>query len=403
MKIWITLFIGIWSVMVVGKTPETLGLEKEIAALSRKEEYEVAIEKLQWIVLDFTSSNAVKAEAFFLKHEIYSKIGIYTEAESNLKWFLQHAVKDTQRAEISEGRYQLFAAILRYKQYDNQKAIAAIEAIRAYSSAYSSTEYALYLFLEGLYKIEVEQSYSSALIDLEGSIELLKQEKSDYLPMVYKEQLRLYILLKNHEKAVESYERGLKYAKELKVTTEALELYRLLANYYQTIGLNRESLALSDSVLVTGTTYNSSHLGSKLYFVEKEVLNHSQTVEQQKSKTITNILLGSVSIVCLLLGLSFVSYRKNRKKKLLIELENRELKTNYSSLKQEQKQEYIKEQEKDENPILTERQATILSLVKEGKTNKEIAVLLCISENTVKYHLKIIYSLLKVKGRSDLI
>ncbi len=399
MKVWITFFIGLWSVLVMGKTPEILELEQEIAELSRKEEYEVAIEKLQWIVLDPTSSNLVKAEAFFLKHEIYSKIGIYTEAESNLKWFLQQAVKDKKTTDSYEGRYKLSSAVLNYKQYEYQKAIALVEEIRPYSSAYSSTEYALYLFLEGLYKIEKEKSYNSALIDLDVSIELLKQEKSDYLPMVYKEQLRLYMLLNKHEKAVESYEHGLRYAEELKVTTEVLELHRLLADYYQSIGWNKESLALSEAVLITGTAYSSPHLGSKLYFVEKDVLKRSKVLEQRKSKTIQSILLGSVVVVCLLIGFSFVSYQKNRKRKTLIELENRELKTNYTSLKQEKE----KKKEQEDQPVLTERQATILSLVKAGKTNKEIALILCISENTVKYHLKIIYNLLKVNGRSELI
>ena len=51
---------------------------------------------------------------------------------------------------------------------------------------------------------------------------------------------------------------------------------------------------------------------------------------------------------------------------------------------------------------LTERQVEIINLIKEGKTNKEIGAILFISENTVKYHLKIIYNILGIGHRWDL-
>lgn len=52
---------------------------------------------------------------------------------------------------------------------------------------------------------------------------------------------------------------------------------------------------------------------------------------------------------------------------------------------------------------LTEREAEILTLLLDGKTNKEIASLSFISENTVKTHLKSIYSKYHVTSRAELI
>ena len=51
---------------------------------------------------------------------------------------------------------------------------------------------------------------------------------------------------------------------------------------------------------------------------------------------------------------------------------------------------------------LSERQTEIVNLVKKGLTNKEIAEQLFISENTVKYHLKSIYTLLGIDSRNSL-
>ncbi|MGI5892927.1 MAG: helix-turn-helix domain-containing protein, partial [Bacillota bacterium] len=52
---------------------------------------------------------------------------------------------------------------------------------------------------------------------------------------------------------------------------------------------------------------------------------------------------------------------------------------------------------------LTERENQVASLLLQGKTYKKIAAELYISENTVKYYVKNIYSKLDIKSRSDLI
>ena len=52
------------------------------------------------------------------------------------------------------------------------------------------------------------------------------------------------------------------------------------------------------------------------------------------------------------------------------------------------------------NYNLTDRQKEIIDFIRSGLTNKEIAAKLFISENTVKYHLKIIYEILDVEHRS---
>jgi len=60
----------------------------------------------------------------------------------------------------------------------------------------------------------------------------------------------------------------------------------------------------------------------------------------------------------------------------------------------------VPEQETEENiEGLTVRETTILHLVAEGKTNKEIASELVISENTVKIHLRNILEKLHMKNR----
>ena len=53
-----------------------------------------------------------------------------------------------------------------------------------------------------------------------------------------------------------------------------------------------------------------------------------------------------------------------------------------------------------EPPVLAKRQLEILKMIGEGATNKHIATTLCISENTVKSHLRAIFESLGVRTRT---
>lgn len=98
----------------------------------------------------------------------------------------------------------------------------------------------------------------------------------------------------------------------------------------------------------------------------------------------------------------YLLFKANKQKRELIERENNLMRKELEQLTLElsEKEESTTENFKEYN--LSERQLEIIELVKQGKTNKEIALKLFISENTVKYHLKNIYTVLKIENRFDL-
>lgn len=55
----------------------------------------------------------------------------------------------------------------------------------------------------------------------------------------------------------------------------------------------------------------------------------------------------------------------------------------------------------DSDHNLSEREQEVLEQIAQGKTNQEIAVALCLSENTVKYYLRNIYQKLEVNNRTE--
>lgn len=50
---------------------------------------------------------------------------------------------------------------------------------------------------------------------------------------------------------------------------------------------------------------------------------------------------------------------------------------------------------------LTARECEVLELVAHGKNNKEIALLLCISQHTVKHHMTHVLEKLQVANRAE--
>jgi DNA-binding NarL/FixJ family response regulator len=96
-----------------------------------------------------------------------------------------------------------------------------------------------------------------------------------------------------------------------------------------------------------------------------------------------------------------VIYQSNRTKRILVEKENTRIHDEIERLT-------IEIDERGNKKInislydLTDRQTEIIHLIQEGKSNKEIANQLFVSENTIKYHLKVIYEILDIAHRTEL-
>ena len=94
-------------------------------------------------------------------------------------------------------------------------------------------------------------------------------------------------------------------------------------------------------------------------------------------------------------------YQSNRTKRILVEKENTRIHDEIERLTQALDEKGNASLNLS-NYNLTDRQKEIIELIRSGLTNKEIASKLFISENTVKYHLKIIYEILDVEHRTEL-
>lgn len=144
-------------------------------------------------------------------------------------------------------------------------------------------------------------------------------------------------------------------------------------------------------------SYKSLNESEKLKRLELKIL-----ADKEKEKEKYALVTFSVTFIffTLLTLYLFSLYKHHKKKRFIIQQENQRVLSELQLVMKEKQTDESNLQLKEQE--LSDRQLQILELIKKGKTNKEIASELYISENTVKYHLKIIYNILDIENRFQL-
>ncbi|MBW7870788.1 MAG: response regulator transcription factor [Flavobacteriia bacterium] len=177
-----------------------------------------------------------------------------------------------------------------------------------------------------------------------------------------------------------------------------VNLYKQLSHFY----VGRKDYKNAYNLFIIGSnligSYDAPSRSGKLNSVEKELMMARKDLELRNDRNKLIFVSVLLIILFILICVLFQLFRVNRKSRKLVEQENDRIRAELEKLTDElAKNNYS---EKDLSRYnLTERQLEIIELIKAGKSNKEIAAELFISENTVKYHLKIIYSLLGIDNR----
>ncbi len=146
--------------------------------------------------------------------------------------------------------------------------------------------------------------------------------------------------------------------------------------------------------------YNANNKCNQLKILEKDKEIQKQEFDLNRSNLIRNFLC----IFCIaLLGGLYLFYRflkSNKEKNILLEKENIRIHDEIQILTSSLSTQGFTKIDLGAFK-LTERQLEIIDLLRQGKTNKEIANTIFISENTVKYHLKVIYDIMNIENRSE--
>ncbi len=146
--------------------------------------------------------------------------------------------------------------------------------------------------------------------------------------------------------------------------------------------------------------YNYKESNNKIKLLEKDLEINKKDNEIRQAKLLRNSLLVICSFLLFGIYLAIRLYKSNKEKSFLLEKENTRIHDELQLLTNSlNSQGFTKIDLSTFN--LSERQMEIIELVRLGKSNKEIANQIFISENTVKYHLKAIYDVMNIENRSE--
>jgi len=228
--------------------------------------------------------------------------------------------------------------------------------------------------------------------------------------------------LKQYQKAFDNITEGLKSAKTIDSKENIMLGYKALTDYYtitedykNALIANKNATAFHDSIV--NETSQKSIISTKIAYetaikdkqIQKLAQEKEISLKKEKSNYLSLLIGALVSVVIIVSILSlFHLFRKN--KELELDKKNSELQ-NYvlqiSKLKDK-----IKDRSPNLNQDLTEkfdklniskREIEVLTLIFNGHSNEEIAQQLFVSKNTIKTHIKHIYSKLDVKNRMQAI
>jgi ATP/maltotriose-dependent transcriptional regulator MalT len=196
----------------------------------------------------------------------------------------------------------------------------------------------------------------------------------------------------------------------LETTGLLSKIYMAEGNYGNAANMLQQYNNLKDTLLNTETRTIIAEMETKYQVKEKNnIIRMLQLQDQLHTKQIRiqTLFITFLIIVFLLSAVLYFSHHKRttlKQQKLRLELQNYLLRMNEMQNKLEnQKEDCGKHSgmEQLEKFNLSKQEMKVISLIAEGYKNAEIAEKLFISQNTVKTHIKNIYSKLDVKNRVE--
>ncbi len=376
-----------------------LEIEKKVNNNNKNGKFEKSIE----ILVNFLNSKSEmpydRYQAYILKSHTHKALFDYNKTFEALDLAYKEGIKSEKKGLVDAViKAEKAFAYFDIQKYKESKLLMNELKKTNYKSLDLGT--VSYLIMQDGYLDFLNGNYSASELKYNDAISYMKNVGTKNLPIIYAKKILLYSKMKNSTKALEAFNQGKKVASNPKSLKYLLYLNESLRTFYE----ENDQWQLADKTFhrvdSLRSMYNSEESVNKINLLEKDLEIQKKNNEINRSKIFKNSLLLICSFLIIGIYLSIRLYRSNKEKSLLLEKENlrihEELKILTSSLNS---QGFTKIDLSQFD--LSERQIEIIELVKLGKSNKEIADIVFISENTVKYHLKIIYEVLKIENRSE--
>lgn len=381
-----------------GQSEKLKKLENQIKTLNDNLQYEKSIAVLNEIITNEQSTHYEKYYAYLLESFTHKRLFNYTKTLHKLDLALAEGLQSDQKEEV-KNTIDAEKCFVYFDTQDYPKAEALIIQLRKLNFKHLSIPTQSWIIMQDGYIKMLNKDYAKSEQLLNEAAALVKANSPENLPNIYGKKMELYNKMKLFEKRDTAFEEGLLLAKKYNKVKYEMYLYQVMLNIFQENEDYKNAFFTQKKYDSIVKYYNATDANGKLELAEKKLEDENRQLKEQNEKYIDYILYGVIVSLLLLLFFSVKLYQSNRTKRILVEKENTRIHNEIERLTQALDEKGNASLNLS-NYNLTDRQKEIIELIRIGLTNKEIATKLFISENTVKYHLKIIYEILDVEHRS---
>ena len=381
-----------------GQSEKLKKLENQIKTFNDNLQYEKSIAVLNEIITNEQSTHYEKYYAYLLESFTHKRLFNYTKTLHKLDLALAEGLQSDQKEEV-KNTIDAEKCFVYFDTQDYPKAEALITQLRKLNFKHLTIPTQSWIIMQDGYIKMLNKDYAKSEQLLNEAAALVKANSPENLPNIYGKKIELYNKMKLFEKRDTAFEEGLLLAKKYNKVKYEMYLYQVMRNIFQENEDYKNAFFTQKKYDSIVKYYNATDANGKLELAEKKLEDENRQLKEQNEKYIDYILYGVIVSLLLLLYFAFRLYQSNMAKRILVEKENTRIHNEIERLTQALDEKGNAALNLS-NYNLTDRQKEIIDFIRSGLTNKEIATKLFISENTVKYHLKIIYEILDVEHRS---
>ena len=381
-----------------GQSEKLKKLENQIKTFNDNLQYEKSIAVLNEIITNEQSTHYEKYYAYLLESFTHKRLFNYTKTLHKLDLALAEGLQSDQKEEV-KNTIDAEKCFVYFDTQDYPKAEALITQLRKLNFKHLSIPTQSWIIMQDGYIKMLNKDYAKSEQLLNEAAALVKANSPENLPNIYGKKIELYNKMKLFEKRDTAFEEGLLLAKKYNKVKYEMYLYQVMRNIFQENEDYKNAFFTQKKYDSIVKYYNATDANGKLELAEKKLEDENRQLKEQNEKYIDYILYGVIVSLLLLLYFAFRLYQSNMAKRILVEKENTRIHNEIERLTQALDEKGNAALNLS-NYNLTDRQKEIIDFIRSGLTNKEIATKLFISENTVKYHLKIIYEILDIDHRS---
>lgn len=402
MKKLIVAILLLLSTFIYSQKKSIDSLKDQIAQYNQSERYDLSIKLLTEFIDDKQYSADDKYYAYLIKSNIYRNLFKYQHALKYLDLALIQAKNGTIFLTATQ-EIKAEKAFIFFEMQDFEKAKSFMLELEQSDYKNLNNRYLLFLYTQEGYFLYKNKEYTMAEKKLNDAITIAQNNYPEEQPIVNGKLIELYNITNDNKKRDQAYQLGIGIAQKYRNLKYEFYLNEVYKNIFSKNNDHKKAFVYQKKCDSLFSLYNSNNNSSKIELLEQEIKTNDFDNQLQKKQEILVYLFFFSILLIIVVFFLIKKYKKYKQKKILVEKENQKIKEEVEHFKNLASSHIDSKKQKELSSYnLTERQLEIIKLTQSGKNNKEIAAALFISENTVKYHLKTIYTILEIKHRNEL-